>query len=117
MTQEAKAKEQRAMMEMPNVSEDVGAAFRYRVESRSADFGCYLVDMTDRGGLGSCSCHDFSCRANPNWKRHGTFIPYPLTGRVECRHVAACREYLYETVVIPMLAKMRAGIPKPETDQ
>jgi hypothetical protein len=98
---------------VPYVEEDHGIPFRYKVESDSRPLEWNLVDLTDRGGLGSCSCEDFKIRANPNFTRHGKHIPYApkRQGRTDCRHLAAAKEYFYQTVTVPMLAKMRDGIP------
>lgn len=98
---------------VPYVEEDGNAPFRYRIESESRPFEWNLVDLTDRNGLGSCSCIDFETRANPNYKRHGKHIPYApkREGRTDCRHLAAAKEHFYQNVTVPMLAKMHAGIP------
>ncbi|MEY3895580.1 MAG: hypothetical protein RLZZ214_1099, partial [Verrucomicrobiota bacterium] len=74
---------------VPHVEEDGNAPFRYRIESESRPFEWNLVDLTDRGGLGSCSCEDFQIRAHPNFRRHGKHIPYApqRQGRSDCRHL------------------------------
>lgn len=97
---------------LPDVIEDGSAAFRYQVGSNSS-LDWYLCDLTDRAGLGSCCCIDFETRANPNHKRHGRHIPYPLAGRSDCKHLAAAKEHFYQHVTVPMLAKMKNGIESP----
>lgn len=98
----------------PLVQEDGEAFGRYRVESKSDPSGWHLVDLTDRGGHGFCDCKDFATRANPNFKRHGLYIPYApkRAGRSECLHLRAAFEHFHLFVTIPMLAKLRNGIPK-----
>ena len=96
--------------DLPEVIEDGAASFRYQVGSQTT-LNWYLVDLTDRDGLGTCSCIDFETRANPNYNRHGRHIPYPLEGRSDCKHLAAAKEYFYEHVTVPMLAAMKDGIP------
>jgi len=99
---------------LPDVIEDGSAAFRYQVGSQTS-LDWYLCDLTDRDGLGSCSCIDFETRANPNHKRHGRHIPYApkREGRTDCRHLAAAKEHFYQNVTVPMLAKMKNGIESP----
>lgn len=103
--------------EVPYVCEDGTAFGRYRVESKSNPSGWHLVDLTDRGGYGSCSCTDFGVRANGNYKRLGFWIPYAKgrEGRSDCLHLHAAKALFYETITVPMLKAMRAGVPKPET--
>ena len=96
---------------LPDVIEDGTAPFRYQVGSDSS-LGWYLVDLTERDGLGRCSCVDFETRANPNYKRHGQHIPYPLAGRSDCKHIAAAKEHFYLHTTVPMLASMRDGIAR-----
>lgn len=100
--------------ETPLVAEDGDIPFRYLVESRSGDI-VHTVDLTARDGHGECDCMDFQTRANPNFKRHGQFIPYApkREGRSECVHIAAARDHYHLTISIPMLARFRNGIPAP----
>lgn len=94
--------------------EETDVPFTYRVESRSSDnFGHYTVDLTQRDGMGYCSCYHFQFVANPNFRRHGKFIPYApkREGVSECAHISAAREYYHQHVTIPMLAKFKNGIP------
>ena len=102
--------------ETPQITEDGVAAFRYRVESKSCPGLWNLVDLADRGGLGSCSCVDFQTRANPNFKRIGHHIPWAQNreGRTDCKHLAQAKEHFYQNVTVPMLAAMKNGITSTE---
>lgn len=100
--------------EVPLVEEVEGEPFKYRVQSVSGR-DWHTVDLTDRGGHGACACEFFHFTANPNFKRHGQYIPY-APGRVgvsECRHIQAAREHFHVTVTQPMLSRFRNGIPHP----
>ena len=99
----------------PLVTEDGSVVFRYRVESKSDPKGYHLCDLTDRNGHGACDCIDFQTRANPNFKRHGKFIPFApgREGRTECRHLRAAFEHFHQHVTISMLATFSNGIPSP----
>jgi hypothetical protein len=94
---------------LPNVIEDQSAPFRYLVRSKTGR-NSYLVDLTERDGLGRCSCVDFETRANPNHQRHGRHIPYPLEGRSDCKHLFAAKAHFYLHTTVPMLASMKDGI-------
>jgi hypothetical protein len=97
----------------PNVIEDGQSMGRYRVESQSAATGWHLVDLTDRGGHGTCSCHDFQYTANPNFLRVGEWIPYAPNreGRSDCKHLEAAKAHFHLHVTVPMLASFADGIP------
>lgn len=99
---------------VPYVSE-TDEPFVYRVESRS-EFLEHTVDLTQRGGHGACTCTFFRIRAAANFRRHQKFIPYApkREGVSECAHIAAAREHYHQHVTIPMLAKFRNGIEKPD---
>jgi len=101
----------------PWVEPDGSAPFRYRVESQSNPETWYLVDLTARGGHGQCSCVDFQTRANPNFRRHGNWIPYApgRHGCSECKHIAAAFAHHHLYVTIPMLATFADGIHSNET--
>lgn len=95
----------------PLVEEDGDAPFRYRVES-STPGQWYLVDLTDRGGHGACSCIHFQTVANPNFKRHGKWIPYApgRHGVSECKHLRAAFDHFHLYVTVPMMAGFKNGI-------
>ena len=97
--------------EVPGVSE-TDVPFTYHVESRTS-FDHHTVDLTQRGGHGACTCTHFQIIANPNFRRHGQFIPYApkRNGVSECAHIAAVRAHYHLNVTIPMLAKFNNGIP------
>lgn len=101
--------------ETPWVEEVPGEAFRFRVESISEPGLWHLVDLTERGGHGMCDCKFFQAVANPNFRRHGRWIPYAPQrhGVSECKHLAAARDHYHLYVTIPMLARFKAGISKP----
>lgn len=107
----AKANDRFTDYQVPTVEEDGNAPFRYRVES-STPGQWYLVDLTDRGGFGACSCIHFQTVANPNWKRHGHWIPYDpgRAGVTECKHLAAAWAHYHLYVTVPMLAGFRDGV-------
>lgn len=113
MTDPTKPMDQWIETETPHIVEDGSAFARYRVESASQPGLWNLVDLTDRGGLGSCSCVDFQTRANPNYKRHGKHIPWAPNreGRSDCKHLAQAKECFYQNVTVPMLASFANGIP------
>ena len=110
---------------VPLVQEDGEAFGRYRVES--SEEGFHLVDLTDRGGLGSCDCIDFQTRANPNYRRifdsmaEGplrhilAWIPFGpgRKGRSDCKHLEAAKVHFYLHVTVPMLHRLRHGVPTP----
>ena len=97
---------------VPGVAE-TDEPFVYVVESRS-EFLTHRVDLTQRGGHGACTCTHFRMVANPNYKRHGKFIPYAPKrhGVSECAHIRATLEYYHQNVTIPMLAAFKNGIPR-----
>lgn len=99
--------------ESPFVEEDGTAPFRYRVESRTKPLTWHLVDLTTRGGHGACDCIDFQMVANPNYRRHGKWIPYGPSreGRSECVHLRAAFDHYHLNVTVPMLARFKNGIP------
>ena len=96
----------------PWVEEDHGAPLRYRVESRSGAHW-HLVDLTARGGHGRCSCVFFQMVADPNFRRHGNWIPYApgREGVSECKHIRAAFDHHHLYVTVPMLARFKNGIP------
>ena len=61
-----------------------GEDWRFHVESYSDPKHPHLVDIAAHYPLGKCSCHDWSCRRFPEWKK--TLKP------VRCRHLAVARE-------------------------
>lgn len=102
----------------PWVEEDPGVPFRYRVESKTEPGVWHLVDLTDRGGHGACSCKHFQTVANPNFKRHGQWIPYApkREGVSECKHIAAAFHHYHLYVTVPMMASFRSGITHQPTN-
>lgn len=99
--------------ETPLVEEDGDIPFRYRVQSFTEPHAWHVVDLTWRDGRGHCSCKNFECVAQPNFRRLGFSIPYAKGrhGCTECKHIRAAFDYMHEHVTIPMLAKFRNGIP------
>jgi hypothetical protein len=98
---------------VPFVREDPDIPFLYHVESLSGD-GEHVVDLTDRGGLGACSCKDFAARANFNFKKLLSWIPYgpKREGRSDCVHLEAAKVHMYMYVTVPMLKRFASGIVK-----
>lgn len=93
--------------------EETDVPFVYHVESRSEEIH-HTVDLTQRGGNGSCTCTFFRIRAASNFRRHGKFIPYApkREGVSECAHIRAALEHYHQHVTIPMLAGFKNGIPR-----
>lgn len=96
----------------PWVEEAPGEPFRYRVESKSESDLFHTVDLTARNGHGACTCRHFQTVAEPNFKRHGMWIPYApgRHGVSECKHIRTAFDYFHLNVTVPMLSKMRNGI-------
>jgi hypothetical protein len=99
--------------ETPWVEEVPGEPFRYRVESLAEPLIWHMVDLTDRGGHGACSCKHFQTVANPNFRRHQTWIPYApkREGVSECKHIRAALDHMHAHITIPMLKQFKPGIP------
>jgi hypothetical protein len=112
MTTRAKVNDKWTEYDPPWVEPDGTVPFRYRVESKSQELWHY-VDLTARNGHGRCSCMFFQTVAAPNFKRHGGWIPYApkRQGVSECKHIRAAFDHFHLYVAVPMLAKMRDGIP------
>jgi hypothetical protein len=87
--------------------------FRYRVESKSLSDIFHFVDLTARNGHGRCSCVFFQMVAEPNFRRHGNWIPYApgREGVSECKHIRAAFDHYHLYVTCPMLASFADGIP------
>lgn len=115
MTQRAKANDKWTEYNPPWVEPDGAVPFRYRVESQSNHDLWYVCDLTARGGHGRCSCVNFQMVAEPNFRRHGTWIPFApgRQGCSECRHLRAAWDYFHLYTAVPMLAAMKNGIPSP----
>lgn len=99
------------------VEEVPGEPFRYRVQSASDPEQWYLVDLTQRGGQGSCQCVHFQMVAFPNWRRLQRRIPYAphRQGVTDCRHIEAAKQHCWDTTFVRMLAAFENGIPSPTT--
>lgn len=100
--------------ETPWVEEVPGEPFRYRVESLTEPLIWHMVDLTDRGGHGACSCKHFQTGANPNFRRHQQWIPYApkRQGVSECKHIRAALDHYHVHITQPMLARFKNGISK-----
>lgn len=101
--------------ESPSVVE-TDEPFVYHVSSKSNPSMPYVVDLSQRGGNGACGCVYFMMVANPAFRRHGKWIPYApgRQGASECKHIRAAFDHYHQHVTIPMLAKFRNGIEKPD---
>jgi len=95
-----------------------GEPFNYEVSSRSEDLP-HRVNMTERDGMGVCTCNQFRFRCEKNWQILQEMVPYCEDGEgyalnsksaTECRHIAACRMMLYEWFLQPLLDSCRHGI-------
>jgi hypothetical protein len=101
--------------ETPWVTEDTGVPFRYFVESLSEPGMTHTVDLTQRGGHGACTCTHFRLVANPNFRRHQQWIPYApkRQGVSECKHIRAAWDYYHLNVTVPLMNRLKNGIPSP----
>lgn len=97
----------------PPAIEETDVPFVYRVESRSDPSLPHTVDLTQRGGHGCCTCTFFRIRANPDFRRHGKWIPYAPKrhGVSECAHIRAAFDHYHLHCTIPMLARFKNGSP------
>jgi len=95
-----------------------GEPFSYEVSSRSEDLP-HRVNMTERDGMGVCTCNQFKFRCEKNWQILQELVPYaedadgcPYNPKsaTECRHIAACRMMIYEWFMQPLLHSCRHGI-------
>lgn len=100
----------------PPAVEESDVPFVYLVESRSEPGLHHTVDLTQRGGHAACTCRFFQVVANPNFRRHGKWIPYApkRQGVSECAHIRAAADHFHKYVSIPMLDAFRNGIPAPD---
>lgn len=99
--------------ETPWVTEVPGEPFRYLVESLSEPGVAHTVELTQRHGHGACTCHHFNFVASANYRRHGNWIPYApkRAGVSECKHIRAAWDYYHLNVTIPMMNRIKNGIP------
>ena len=97
----------------PPAVEETDVPIVNRVSSRTEPGMHHTVDLTQRGGHGCCTCTFFRIRANPDFRRHGQWIPYApkRVGTSECAHIRAAADHYHLHVTIPMLARFRNGIP------
>lgn len=66
-----------------------GEALRYHVQSWSDPQHPHLVDLSEHGGNGECSCKDFATRRWPAIRDGATLF----TDETSCRHIKAARWY------------------------
>lgn len=107
-----KVNDQWTVYDPPWIEEVPGEPARYWVDSGDSSRR-YLVDLTERDGLGACTCEFYQFTAYPNYRRHGRHIPYEpkRIGVSDCKHLCAAKEHWYQYVTVPMLASIRDGIP------
>jgi hypothetical protein len=66
----------------------------YRIWSSSQPEVAYSVDVTHYGGLGSCTCPDFTMRRLPRWR--GVRKPYDS---FRCRHLRRVRNHIMDQII------------------
>ena len=98
------------MREHARIKKVKGEPFRYWVASENSK-SWHLVDLTERGGQGACDCHDFQCRANPNWRRFGKHIPWGRVGRTDCKHIHVAKMKVDRDFNVSLRHACRNGVP------
>lgn len=58
-----------------------GEKWRFYVHSESKDDETHIVDLTANGGIGECSCPDWTFRKFPHWRKTDEIV--------ECKHISA----------------------------
>jgi hypothetical protein len=77
-----------------------GEPMRFYVESWTNPSEPHLVDLSEHGGRGECSCTDWEILCQCNFKRHGKWIEYwgvngkPNPDRTMCKHVHVTRVHV-----------------------
>jgi hypothetical protein len=67
---------------------------QYRAWSTTVTDTCYAVDLTHYGGLGSCTCDDFTKRRLPRWR--GVRKRYDI---YRCRHIRRVRNHVLDQII------------------
>lgn len=85
--------------------EHTGEELRFRVYSADGDGSWYLVDLSENGGRGECSCTDFTARCQPRIKRGERHQDYPSPNRTNCKHITATLLWLGKMVAAKSVGK------------
>lgn len=89
-----------------DIKEIAGERLRYHVESWTSPQRPHLVDLSEYGGRGSCSCKDWQTRRGPLVKA-GCALGAPES---MCRHVISARHYFTNSILSQIAEIMkRAG--------
>lgn len=92
------------------VREREGAPYHYIVQSSTRDMQ-HTVDLTQRGGHGTCTCEHFRYTASRSFQQHGMYVPYAAGERQcsECKHIRAALEHFHLHVTMPLLESFGDG--------
>jgi len=100
------------------VEEIPGEPMRFRVESWERPEYPHIVDLSEAGGHGVCSCRDFCTAVTANRKLHpGAWIDYGTPedinpDRSQCRHLAAAQKK-WKMTVLPGIARKLHPVQPP----
>jgi hypothetical protein len=77
--------------------------FRFLVASTSRPGHQHLVDLSEFGGIGRCSCEEWTYRISP--RITGGEVPVDLFDPLfTCTHLRAAREYLFDEMFWRLMA-------------
>jgi hypothetical protein len=79
---------------------------RYFVPSESLPGVEYLVEVDAFGGIGCCTCKDFTCRRIANIK-DGSAKSNPPAAR--CKHIEYARDHLLQKLIDALVEQRRSG--------
>lgn len=66
----------------------------YLAFSQSSPETSYAVNLSDYGGLGSCTCDDYTLRRRPRWR--DVRKPYDI---FRCKHIRRVRNFVLDAIV------------------
>ena len=84
--------EERTIEGMRIVRQGPGFYFCY---SSSIPGVSYAVDVTSYNGLGSCTCHNFTCTRLPKWRTSGK----KNLNAWRCKHLTRVRNYVLDQLI------------------
>jgi len=87
-----------------------GELFRYHVESRSGNQP-HLVDLSENGFYGQCSCELFAFKYGPKLK-HGI----PLDQSLMCYHIKKARQHFTESMLRMIWVEVHKPKPQPRVE-
>lgn len=82
----------------------------FRVYSADGDGSYYLVDLSENGGRGACSCVDFCTRCQPRIDAGRAHRDHPNPDRTHCKHLHAALLWLGKMVAARALGKQPEDI-------